>query len=75
MVNIKNNNDGYYDDIEKKLGFVERVKNVCLLVVATPGLLDTVFQFTIRTRKDGGGKNRFGVVDCNRFEDYRRVKV
>ena len=57
--------------ILKKLGFVERVKNMCLL---TPGLLDTVFQFTIRTRKDGGGKNRFGVVDCNRFEDYGRCK-
>ena len=29
-----------------------------------PGLLDTVFQLTIRTRKDGGGKNRFSVVGC-----------
>ena len=57
--------------ILKKLGFVERVKSVRLL---TPGFLDTVFQFTIRTRKDGGGKNRFGVVDCNRFEDYGRCK-
>ena len=27
-----------------------------------PGFLDTVFQLTVRTREDGGGKNRFGVV-------------
>ena len=74
-MNIRNNNDGYYDDIEKKLGFVERLKKCMFAGVGdTPGLLDTVFQFTIRTRKDGGGKNRFGVVDCNRFEDYGRCK-
>ena len=53
----------------------EKMKIVKIRRRDKPGFLDTVFQLTIRPRKDGGGKNRFGVVGCKIIESVLQFAI
>ena len=58
-MNIRHNNDGYYDDIEKKLGFVERVKKC----VFAGGGTHLVFLTRFSNSQSGREKMEEGRID------------